>query len=287
MNEPVLQWRIGDIVVTRVQEIEAPGLEFVIPDATPERLRAIDWLRPHFVTSGGHALASIHALVVESGGRRIVVDTCVGNDKRGRPVPAWNRRQGRFLEDLDEAGFATASIDTVVCTHLHVDHVGWNTRLVGDRWVPTFASARYLAVRAEYEHWLGETDAVGAAVFADSVAPVMDAGLMDLVASTATVADGVVLEPTPGHTPGHVSVRIESKGERAVITGDLLHHPAQFAHPEWRAAPDVDPDLACATRRAFFERYADGETLVIGTHFAGATAGRLVRDGTAFRLDVD
>jgi glyoxylase-like metal-dependent hydrolase (beta-lactamase superfamily II) len=173
----------------------------------------------------------------------------------------------------------------VVCTHLHTDHVGWNTRLVDERWVPTFSNARTQVARAEWEHWQSEDDPTMKRTLGDSVQPLFDADLVDLVDTDHEVTEGVRFEPTPGHTPGHVAVRISSRGEEAVITGDLVHHPAQFALPGWRCVADTDPALANQTRRAFMERYADTPTLVIGTHFAGPTAGRLVRDGDAYRLD--
>ena len=152
--------------------------------------------------------------------------------------------------------------------------------------MPTFPNARYLFARTEYTHWQGDTNDRTRAIMEDSVQPVVDAGLVDLVASDHGVAEGVRLEPTPGHTPGHVSVYIESRGERAVITGDLMHHPVQCAHPEWPSSADEDPVLAMQTRRKFLEAHADTPTLVFGTHFATPSAGRIVRDGDAFRLAV-
>ena len=278
-------WQIGDVRITRVQELVAPGIRFILPDATREALAAIDWLAPHFVNEKGEAVASVHALVIETPDRKVVVDTCVGNDK-DRPMPAWNHLQTGFLDDLREAGCKPEAVDTVVCTHLHVDHVGWNTRMVDGRWEPTFGNARYLIGRTEWEHWQSEDDAGTKTILADSVRPVFDAGLVDLVESDTKLCDEIQLEPTPGHTPGHASVHIRSRGEEAVITGDLMHHPCQAAHPEWCSSFDSDAAQAEATRRAFLARYADGPTLVIGTHFAGPTAGRLVRDGEVFRLDV-
>ena len=228
---------------------------------------------------------SVHALVVESQGQRILVDTCVGNDKE-RPIPGWDKRQGPFLEDLAAAGLPADSIDTVLCTHLHVDHVGWNTRLVGDKWVPTFDNARYLWNETELDYWLSHPEEQMGPVNQDSVQPVLDAGKVDLVKPGHRVTDEVVLEPTHGHTPGHVSVHITSRGEEAVITGDLMHHPIQCAHPEWEAQVDVDKDQAKATRLAFLERYVDRPVLILGTQLRRPTGGHLVRDGDAFRLDV-
>ena len=185
---------------------------------------------------------SIHSLVVETPSRRIVVDTGLGNDKEGRNVPTWNNRKGPFLETMTEAGFAPDSIDTVLCTHLHVDHVGWNTKLVGGQWVPTFANARYVFGKTEYEHWRDHSDeADKAAVFNDSVKPIVDAGKAELVASDHRLTDEITLIPTPGHSPGHMSILITSDGETGLLTGDVAHHPCQMAHLDWSSTADSDP----------------------------------------------
>lgn len=231
---------------------------------------------------------SIHALIIEAPGRRILVDTCLGNDKQGRKIPTWNDRHGRFLEDLAEAGFARETIDTVLCTHLHVDHVGWNTMLVDGEWVPTFPNARYLFGRVEYEHWTGNTDRTDMIpILADSVQPVFERGLVDLVEMDHEISPEVRLTPTTGHTPGHVSVLIESQGARAMITGDFAHHPCQFARLDWSSTADSDPLQAAATRREVLGGVAGEPVLVIGTHFSGPTAGHVIADGDAFRLVVD
>jgi glyoxylase-like metal-dependent hydrolase (beta-lactamase superfamily II) len=284
MAKTILRWQVGDIKITRVQEMEAPGMRFILPDATVENLGTIPWIDP-YVDSTGDALGSVHSLLIESGDRCVMVDTCIGNDKDRLPMKAWHQLQNPFLEDLADAGFPVERVDTVVCTHLHVDHVGWNTRWVGDRWVPTFTNARTLVARPEWEHWSAEKDDLTQTILGDSVQPIFDAGLVDLVEVDAQVAEGVCFESTPGHTPGHVAVRISSRGEEAIITGDLVHHPAQFAYPGWKDKADSDPQLADRTRRDFMARYANTPTLIIGTHFAGPTAGRLVRDGDAYRLD--
>ena len=279
-------WDIGDVRITKVVELEAAGgLEFLLPQATPDALLEIDWLRPQFIDERGRLVASVHALLIAAGSRRIVVDTCLGHDKQQRPVPGWNGLRTPFLRDLERAGFAREAVDTVICTHLHIDHVGWNTMLVDGRWVPTFPNARYLIVAPELAYWRDQTEDPGHVVaFADSVRPVVDAGLVDLVPADHVVCDQVRLEPTRGHTPGHVSVRIASRGEEALITGDFLHHPCQMAHPEWAATVDYDRAVSTATRHEVFGRLAGTATLLIGTHFAGPTAGRVVRDGAAYRL---
>jgi glyoxylase-like metal-dependent hydrolase (beta-lactamase superfamily II) len=284
----MLSWRIGDVTISKLVELEVTGgSRFLLPQATPDAIRPIAWLRPHFADENGRLTMSIHSFLVTTPTRRIIVDTCLGNDKQNRRIPHWNDRQGPFLADLEAAGFAADSIDTVLCTHLHVDHVGWNTMLKDGAWLPTFPNARYLMGRTEYEHWRSATARADMQVIlADSVNPVLDAGLADLVETDHQVCDEISMIPTVGHTPGHVSVMIRSRGEQALITGDFMHHPCQIAHPEWDTLADSDPEQGIRTRRIMFERLAGTPVLVIGTHFAGATAGRIVRDGEAFRLDV-
>ena len=280
-------WQVGKVKITKVVEMEvAGGSRFILPDATREACLPIEWLKPHFMTEEGRLIMSIHALVVETPDRRMVIDTCIGNDKQ-RAIPNWTNLQGPFLKDMAEAGYPVESIDTVMCTHMHVDHVGWNTMLVDGKWVPTFTNARYLIAQPEFEYWsTQEEDEQNKVVFADSVKPVFDAGLVDLIGVEHQLCPEIRLLPTHGHTPGHVSVMIESEGEQAMITGDFVHHPCQMARNHWCSSADYDQKAAMATRTAVFERFAGTPTLIIGTHFAGATAGRLVRDGDAFRLDV-
>ncbi|HJW68857.1 MAG TPA: MBL fold metallo-hydrolase [Candidatus Binatia bacterium] len=281
------RWRIGDVTITRIVELEATGgSRFILPDATPETVLAHRWLQPHFIDERGRLRMSVHALVVDTPAQRIMVDTCIGNDKE-RSIPAWSKLHGPFLDDLAAAGCPPDSIDTVVCTHLHVDHVGWNTMLVNGRWVPTFPKARYLTERTELAYWQSrQEDDDHHRSFADSVRPVLDAGLVDLVDADHRLCDEVSLVPTPGHTPGHVSVRIASRGEEALISGDFLHHPCQMARLDMRSSADHDPLRAARTRRDVFDRLAGTETLLFGTHFAAPSAGRVVRDGDAFALVV-
>jgi glyoxylase-like metal-dependent hydrolase (beta-lactamase superfamily II) len=280
-----MYWKVGKVKITKIVELETVGsTRFILPLATNEEIQKSPWLIPHFATDEGRLKMSIHSLVVETPTRRIVVDTGLGNDKQGRNVPTWNNRQGPFLQTLREAGFAPDSIDTVLCTHLHVDHVGWNTRLVDGRWVPTFANARYVFGKSEYEYWRDnsvEPDKV--AVFSDSVKPIMDAEKADLVASDARLSDEITLIPTPGHSPGHMSIHIRSDGEQALLTGDVAHHPCQMAHLDWSSTADSDPAQSALTRRELFSRFADTPTLVIGGHF---NAGRIRRDGDGFKFIV-
>jgi glyoxylase-like metal-dependent hydrolase (beta-lactamase superfamily II) len=279
-------WKIGDVSVSRVVEmVMTIPPTMLIPDATQENLEPMSgWLKPHFLHDDSQIPLSIHTFLIESEGACIVVDTCIGNDKP-RDHPEWNQRQSDFLEQLAARGAPAEAVDIVMCTHLHVDHVGWNTRLDGDRWVPTFPSARYLFGRKEWDYWKDEEDPFGREARDDSIVPILEAGLADLVDTDHRLTGEVSLVSTPGHTPGHVSVLIESEGERAIITGDLFHHPCQFARPAWEDIADVDTSLAAETRQSFMERFSDG-TLVLGTHFASPTGGRVVRDGKAYRFDI-
>lgn len=287
----MMKWRIGQVTITKIVELEVTGgSRFILPQATREAVLPIGWLQPDFADELGRLKMSIHSLVVETqkgktGSRRIVVDTCLGNDKENRRIPTWNKLQTSFLADLAAAGYPRDTIDTVICTHLHVDHVGWNTMLTDQGWVPTFPGARYLMGRVEYAHWTSRHEREDmAAVLADSVTPVWNAGLVDLVETDHRICDEVGLVPTTGHTPGHVSVRIASQGEEALITGDFMHHPCQIAHPEWSSTADSDPVEARLTRERMLTHLADTPILVIGTHFAGRTAGHVVPDYDAYRL---
>jgi len=278
-------WKIGDVKITRLQEQEPvwPGT-MVLKDATEDNVkREGEWLAP-FCKDGSFRL-SIHALLLESEGRRILVDTCVGNDKIRPGFAEWNQMHSPFLSDLEKAGVTRDSIDTLVCTHLHLDHVGWNTMLENGKWVPTFPKARLIMVKREWEHWNkfeGSPDFKNP--IDDSVRPIIAARLADLVDPGYRLTGEVWLESTPGHTPGHTSVRIGSRGENAVITGDMIHHPIQVAHPDWICEFDNEPPLATETRKAFVERYCDKPVTVIGTHFAGPTSGHIVRHNGTFRF---
>lgn len=289
-----MKWKVGDTTITKIQEIVYPEFSDVIPAATPDVVKQVKWLFPHFVTEEGHLSLSIHSLIVDTPGATLIVDTCIGNDRDRNPFDVMHMLSTSYMEDMIASGYHPDGIDYVLCTHLHLDHVGWNTRLVDGKWVPTFPNASYLFGKKDLEFW-GGIDAnheddfmqIQRRVFDDSLQPVLDAGLAKPVDGPAEVCEGVRLISTPGHTPGHCSVLIESAGETAMITGDFVHHPIQFNDPGLVSPFDVDNDAAVATRRKVFGEYADSPTLIIGTHFAGPTAGKLVREGDdTYRLDV-
>jgi glyoxylase-like metal-dependent hydrolase (beta-lactamase superfamily II) len=224
--------------------------------------------------------------VLRSRGKNVMIDTCIGADRK-REYEVFCNLKTSFLEDLAAAGFPAASIHAVLCTHLHFDHVGWNTRLVNGRWVPTFPQARYLFGKQEFEHWkqLRETGGYhDVEHLHDSIDPIVAAGLAEYVTADYRLTDEVSLFPTPGHTPGHVSVLIQSRGEAAVITGDLMHHPIQLAEPLRHGNFDMDKALGALTRQAFVERFGDSKVMIIGSHFCDPTAGWVVRDGRGWKL---
>lgn len=284
-----MSWTVGEVTVHRIDEIELPAATgpWLLPGATAEVVSGEDWLRPDFAGDGAIRLHS-HSFAFEKDGMKILVDTGIGNGKT-RANPAWHGLDTGYLDALAAAGFAPDEVDLVLLTHLHTDHVGWNTREQDGEWVPTFASARHVTARAEREFWAGcEMDAPRRQMFEDSVLPVERAGLLDLIdvpEAGVEIVSGVRLLPTPGHTPGHVSIELTSSGETALITGDAVHHPVQFARPEIGASVDIDPAESEKTRRRLLAGLADSGTLVLGTHFAPPTGGRLTSHGSGYRLE--
>jgi glyoxylase-like metal-dependent hydrolase (beta-lactamase superfamily II) len=283
--DQVNQWKIGDVKVSRIVESEGPwDGTFLLPNATRDNMKKErDWLYPTFSDEKGKLQMSIHSLVIESQGKRIIVDTCIGNDKV-RSNPVWNKLQLPFLDDLRKIGYPRETIDHVICTHLHIDHVGWNTMLKDNKWVATFPNAKYLVGGTEWDFFSRSEDPFLKDPIDDSVRPVMAEGRVDLIDENHRITDEVWIESTPGHTPGHFSIRIGSKGEDAVITGDLMHHPIQCRYPEWDDNFDNDGPMAKKTRREFCERYADTKTLVFGTHFAMPAPGKIIRKDDSYRF---
>ena len=283
------EWTVGGVRIRRVMEIPAldiPGT-VLLPDATPEAVRTINWLVPDFATAAGNFLFSFQSFLVLVDGLRIIIDTCIGNHK-ANAVPPIHLLDTGFLDSLAEAGAPAATVDIVLCTHLHFDHVGWNTRLQDGKWVPTFPNARYLFGKDEWNHARLHEPHEGSLNdhIAQSVTPIFEAGLVDLIDTDHRIGKSIRLVHSPGHTPGHVSVWIESNSESAVISGDMFHHPIQCAHPNMGSNFCFDPNRANATRLAFLRQIANTDTLLIGSHFAGPTAGYVVGSRDSWKLDV-
>jgi glyoxylase-like metal-dependent hydrolase (beta-lactamase superfamily II) len=278
-----MRWQVGEVTITRILELESiGGTRFILPQVGSDDVKKLPWMIPHFASADGGLKMTVQSLVLETPSMRIIVDTGLGNHKKGRAVPVWNDLDTPYLQDMTAAGYPPDTIAMVLCTHLHVDHVGWNTRLVDGRWVPTFPNAKYVFGEIEYQYWKTHSDSPPqAAVFADSVQPIVDAGLAELVASDIELSDEITLIPTPGHSPGHMSVLIHSAGQQALLTGDVAHTPLQMKHLDWSTRFDTDPVQSAATRHDLFARFADTDTLIIGGHFS---AGHLRHDGDAFKF---
>ena len=282
---------IGDIRIDRIVDMEGPFAElgFLIPDAPPDLIaRHADWLKPRFIAPDDQVVMSFHSLLIRTPRRTILVDACIGNDKQRPERPAWHERRGPWLDNLRALGVAPEDIDLVTCTHLHADHVGWNTRLENGRWVPTFPNARYITSEIEYHHWQemlnGAQDplTVGHGCLQDSVLPVVDAGQMDLVHDGRELSHGLTLDLSAGHTPGHLSLDVRRKGNRGIFCGDVLHSPIQIIEPDWSSAFCTDPGLARSTRRTLMENIADTDSLLVPAHFRGSGRCRIKSRGNGF-----
>jgi glyoxylase-like metal-dependent hydrolase (beta-lactamase superfamily II) len=270
-------WKVGRLSITSIPEFERLPLSGMVPEATGDRIDDLrPYLEPHFLDGQveGQLIAAIQSFVVESGDTKILVDTCYGNDKK-RTYPMFNQLHGPFLQDFRRAGFRPEDVDIVLCTHLHSDHVGWNTRLVNGEWVPTFPNARYLIGNDELVHARLQQDAEARERLRDSVDPLFERDLVDLVGVDHRLNDDVSLMPTPGHTPGHVSVRVASQGSEAIISGDIMITPAQILEPTWCARNDLDTDEAIRSRNRALRHCLDTGGLFIGTHFPAPTAVRI------------
>lgn len=268
--------QIGEVTITKILESEALlDRGHLVPQGADIEPSDHEWaVGPFIDPETGQDKVSFHSYGLQLGDEKVLVDTCGGNHKPRPGSALFHMQETDFLDRLTASGFPPEEVTAVICTHLHVDHVGWNTYLDGDQWKPTFPNARHLFGEREWAHWSVEPQVYGD-VAGDSVRPVIDAGKAELISSDFQLNDLVWLEPTPGHTPGHHSVRISSNGDDAVITGDLVHSSLQFEHPEWASAPDVDAAAAATTRRRFIEKYCDDHTLILATHLGGPSCGHI------------
>jgi glyoxylase-like metal-dependent hydrolase (beta-lactamase superfamily II) len=285
MPETTERWQVGEVGITSVVEVQFDGVppELFFEGSDAAMVQRHDWLQPHYADERGMLHFRVQALVLQVAGRTIVVDPCIGNGKK-RALPFWNEQTWPFVERLEALGIALDGVDQVVHTHLHLDHVGWDCRLVDGAWVPTFPNARYLYVADDLDELLADPDDENRQLVADSIQPVLDAGLADRVAADTDLGDGLRLVPTPGHTRAHASLLVESAGERALITGDAVHHPLQLAEPSLSFG-DADLALASRTRGALLAAAAGDGHLVFGTHFPTHPMGRVVPDGDGWRFE--
>jgi glyoxylase-like metal-dependent hydrolase (beta-lactamase superfamily II) len=285
-----LKLTLGDLTIHRLIEQETsflPALD-MLPGLTPELLadnRA--WMRKaRAIDDSDVLILCFQSYIVKTPHHTILVDSCIGNDKPRPLRPKWNMKTDDiYMRALAAAGFSVDDIDYVMCTHLHVDHVGWNTRLSNGRWVPTFPNARYVFAKGEFDYWTEQNAKAEVPPFADSVLPVVEARRAEIVRDDFAIGDHVRILPTPGHTPGHVAFAFGRGKDVAVASGDLMHSPLQTRYPELSARFDVDQAQAAATRRNFLERYCDTETLCCTAHFPSPSTGKIRRLGNGFSCE--
>jgi glyoxylase-like metal-dependent hydrolase (beta-lactamase superfamily II) len=282
-----LSFAVGELEIHRIVEQETtflPALE-MLPGLTPDALaenRA--WMKKAGAIDDDDVLIlCFQSFVVKTPHHTVLVDSCIGNDKPRPLRPKWNMKSDQtYLRALDAAGFSVADIDFVMCTHMHVDHVGWNTRLENGRWVPTFPNARYVFAESEFDYWIEQNAKAAVPAFVDSVLPVVEAKRAEIVRNDYQIGDHARILPTPGHTPGHVAFTFGRGKDDAAFSGDLMHSPVQARYPELSARFDVDQAIAASTRRNFLERYCDSNTLCCTAHFPSPSVGTIRRDGEGF-----
>jgi glyoxylase-like metal-dependent hydrolase (beta-lactamase superfamily II) len=281
-----MKLQIGAARITRIEETYGPTypLRKIFPDCTDDLVaQHRHWLSPHhYDADSGLIKLSVHSWLLEIGGKKILIDGCCGNNKVKPDRPFWHMLNVPWLERLAAAGARPDDIDMVMCTHLHHDHVGWNTRQQNGRWVPTFPNARYVFAKTEFDYWTEQNAKTPVPPFGDSVLPIVEANKAEIVRNDHEIGDHVRILPTPGHTPGHVAFSFGRGKDDAVFSGDLMHSPLQARYPELSAKFDVDQAQAAATRRNFLERYCDTDTLCCTAHFPSPSTGKIRRAGNGF-----
>jgi glyoxylase-like metal-dependent hydrolase (beta-lactamase superfamily II) len=285
------QRQFGDVRVHRILDQEAPFFDplHFFPDLNKEVLEQnLDWFAAkNLDPTTGKLILAVQSYVVQTPHHIILIDSCVGNDKPRPTRPFWHMmKSDRFETALSAAGFRFEDIDYVMCTHLHVDHVGWNTKLDNGRWVPTFPKAKYLFADRELEFWLQRHKEEPAACpwINDSVLPIVEAKRSEIVQSNYAFSDLVQLVATPGHTIDHYSVHVGRPGADALITGDMVHSPLQVRYPELGMMADYSSTQAADTRRRVFEKYSDTSTLMCTAHFPSPSVGRIESSKGTFQF---
>jgi glyoxylase-like metal-dependent hydrolase (beta-lactamase superfamily II) len=287
-------WNFGGTTITRIEESERLGsmpLERFFSTMDREVfLRHLDWLAPKYYCPDHDRLrVSNHSWLIRTARQTILVDACTGNHKHRPFNPAFHQLETPYLDRLRQAGVSPSDIDVVLCTHLHADHVGWNTMLENGRWVPTFPRARYLFARAEEEYWrrainlVPENDPANrTVVYEDSVLPIIRAGRAELIDGSFAVEDHLVVEPAPGHTPGHIVLKLNCPDATAIFCGDVVHHPIQICEPDWNTQFCIDQGVARETRRRILNESADNDGWLFPTHFVHPYACKIVKTETSF-----
>lgn len=282
--------KLGGLEILRIEEMCVPfnrPEEFLVglpPDAV-EAHRSD--LVPHHIDANGLTMVSFHSWVLRAGGRHILIDACLGNHKNRPGLPPGHQIETPYLANLAAAGLRAEQIDFVFCTHLHVDHVGWNTRLENGRWVPTFPNARYLFSKREFDFWSQSLktalpQAFQECVIEDSVIPVFEARQAELVQDGFEISPNITVESAPGHSPGHAMVRARTRERQAVFSGDVVHHPLQIFYPEVNSFACLDPAQSRQTRRRVLEECASEGHALFPAHFGAPHVCHVKNHGRGF-----
>jgi glyoxylase-like metal-dependent hydrolase (beta-lactamase superfamily II) len=290
------KFRVGKATVSRVEEWSGgfSPADFLFADYEEDawKEREEEFVPEFYLPDEGKIFGVLQSWIIDTGDQRILVDTGAGNDKDRPGIPIFGNLQSDFLSRFRATGYAPEDIDLVLCSHLHIDHVGWNTMKVDDRWEPTFRNAHYVMPLADRDYWDPTGDGprpteqgafVNSGVFEDSVQPIIDLGRVDWAEDGHELAPGLTLRARPGHTPGQMALELESAGERAMFVGDIVHHPMQIHRPDWNSRFCEDPQMARDSRRATLEAVVDTNALLVPAHFGGEHVVKVVRDGTGFR----
>jgi glyoxylase-like metal-dependent hydrolase (beta-lactamase superfamily II) len=286
-----LKFSAGDLTIQRIIEQETTFLpaQDMLPGLTSEVLAENrGWMKKAGAIDDADTLIlCFQSYLVRTPHHTILIDSCIGNHKPRPTRPKWHMKtDGAYMRGLAAAGVSVGDIDFVMCTHLHVDHVGWNTRLENGRWVPTFPKARYIFARSEHDYWAAQNAKAEVPPYIDSVLPIVEASRAEIVTDDFSIGDHARILPTPGHTPGHVAFTFGKTEDDVVFAGDLMHTPLQTRYPELSPKFDVDPAQAAVTRRSFLERYCDTDTLCCTAHFPSPSSGKIRRKGNGFSCEM-
>lgn len=300
------QLALGHFEITKIVESVGPAFElnFLLPDANPEQVGQHEsWLLPNYVDkASGILIASFHSYLVKTPHHNILIDACVGNDKERPGFPEMHKLKSDYVAQLASTGLNPSDIDFVMCTHMHPDHVGWNTQLENGQWIPTFPKARYLFGQTEFDAWKQyheeiagtENDPIPAPVstvlgysFNDSVLPVIEAQQAVMIDDGHEIESGMMVRTAPGHSPGNFVVDVESNGRHALFSGDVMHHPLQIVFPEWSSGFCADPSLAAQTRLQVLEQISDTNTILMPAHFPSPTWGTVHSTNRGFEFTTE
>jgi glyoxylase-like metal-dependent hydrolase (beta-lactamase superfamily II) len=282
---------VGAAKVTRIEETYGPNFDArtFFKDWSDESIAPhLPWMVPdHFDPASGKLKLSVHSWLLEVGGKKVLIDTCIGNHKSRKHRPFWDQLNTPYLERLAVAGVKPEEVDMVMCTHLHVDHVGWNTRLDNGRWVPTFPNARYVFSKTDYDHFLKidndpQQGPASGGAFRDSVLPIVEARLAQMIDDNAPIDEHLTTEPAPGHTPGHIIIKLASQSKQAFFCGDVIHHAIQVHNPHWNSFACIDAQAARRSRRKLLEDCAGSGGLMLPGHFGAPHLCHIDHKGDGF-----